>query len=483
MPSLEKPDDVGVLLDRWRLDRAHEIAIRSADRSGWSAISWAEFAEAVDRVAVAASVLLPEPGPVLTVIDNSVDSVCVLLGLWRGGRDTLLLEASNSYLDDAQSMIWRSGASALVRPDRMTVLGGERLGHSAGYAELTSAAGPRARTAARATREPSVLQVTSGATGEPRIAVHPLRNLLHGGILYRDVHGLTAADTVMAPVPLAHSFGVVGGLMASVCAGAELATMPRLLLRRLAEAVTRPGAIVLGTPLLYRLATTAGPELAGGRAAVKTALCSGGPLPPAVADAVRQWLGRDLCQVYGSTETGLISCEFAGGGPWPPGSVGKPAPGVRVRLAEPRLDGLGSELLVRTSTMLTGYLGEEPLAPGVYWNTGDLGVLDPDGRLYLTGRKETFINVGGRKVNPVRIERILRDTELVRDIAIYGIDCGQGDEEIHAAVELSPGTAVDEVRAACARLLSSYERPGVFHVMDELPRGALGKVQRARLPG
>lgn len=412
------------------------------------------------------------------VVDNSVDAVCVLLGLWLAGLDTLLIERDNSYLDDTGSIVWSSGISAVVAPLGTAVPSGRKL---VAYPELL-AASRRQPGAAADGHEPEVLQVTSGSTGEPRATVHPLANVLDGGVLYRDLQAIASTDVIVVPLPLAHSFGLIGGLMAGIAAGAEVVTMPQLMLRRLSEALTAPGAIVLGTPLLYRLVTASAPGLGpgGGRENVKAALCSGGPLAPDVASAASQWLGNAPLQVYGSTETGLISCELAADTARPPGSVGRPAPGVTLRA--PSAGGEESELSVRTSTMLTGYFGAKPLRPGGFWETGDVGYIAADGHLYLTGRKETFINVGGRKVNPARIERLLTQTGLVREVSVYGVDGGEGSEEIHVALVLSPDATLASVRDASGTLLSRYERPAAFHLLDQLPRGPLGKVLRARLP-
>lgn len=117
-----------------------------------------------------------------------------------------------------------------------------------------------------------------------------------------------------------------------------------------------------------------------------------------------------------------------------------------------------------------------------WYDTGDLARLDDDGHLFVIGRKASFVNVGGRKVNVARAERILRDSGLVRDVAVYGVDRGDGEEEIHAAVELAAGAVVADVHESCRRSLAPYEVPHVFHVVAQLPRSALGKVERSRLP-
>jgi acyl-CoA synthetase (AMP-forming)/AMP-acid ligase II len=360
-------------------------------------------------------------------------------------------------------------------------------------------------------RDGEVLQLTSGSTGEPRIARQPLRNLVRGGDTYRRLFGLTSADVVVAGVPLAHSFGLIGGLIAAVLAGASLRTLDRFNPRQLVAALTDTaagpaaaglaappagtgpaaplpaGTTLLGTPLVYRLLVPVlGPGGRPGR--LRTALSSGGPLPEEVAAAAAGRLGVPVWQIYGSTELGLIACEHGPDGSGRPGSVGFPAPGVRLRLApgDAEVPGAG-RLQVRSRTMFLGYLGapDDPAWTEDGWyDTGDVGRFDQDGRLWLLGRKDTFINVGGRKVNPRRIERILAEHAAVREVAVYRKPGPGGEEEIGAALVLTPGGSVADVVGFCrARGLQPYEVPHHVSVLPALPRTGMGKVDRGRLPG
>jgi acyl-CoA synthetase (AMP-forming)/AMP-acid ligase II len=307
-------------------------------------------------------------------------------------------------------------------------------------------------------------------------------HVLRGGRIYRDVFGLTPDDTVLAAVPLAHSFGLVGGLAACLVTGATLVTLPRFTPRGLVEGLAGGATVLLGTPTVYDLAARILPARrpdAGiaGRSRLRMALCSGAPLARAVADGAAARLGVGVHDVYGSTETGLIACRPPGDEPQAAGSVGRPAPGVAVRVAG------GGRLWVRTATALTGYADGGPPPPvdsDGFYDTGDLAAL-VDGDIRLHGRKPTFVNVGGRKVNPRRVEDVVRTLAGVCDVAVYGVEA-EGGEEVCAAVVLDGWTTVAGLLAGCRSRLAAYEVPHRVHLVDRLPRDAMGKVERAHLP-
>lgn len=326
-----------------------------------------------------------------------------------------------------------------------------------------------------------MLQLTSGSAGEPKIVRHSSANVWHGGHTYRQLLGLTPADVVVAAVPLAHSFGLVGALTAAVVSGAELRTTRRFQPGRVADALVADGTVLFGTPLVYRLLT---PVLRNRAtpARLRAAVSSGGPLPAELGHQARAVLGVSVRQFYGSTETGLISYQ-PDPGDEPDTSVGVPAPGVHLRLtrADPDDPAGTGHLSVRTPTLFHGYLGASgPVStPDGFYDTGDLARVDEAGRLHLLGRKDTFVNVGGRKVNPTRVARVLDEHPGVREVFVFGATDADGEQRVHAAVVLAPGTGPAELAAHCrARGLAPYEVPHELHPLARLPRTAMGKVDR-----
>lgn len=489
------------LLIRNAMARGNSVAFRFHRAGRWEQATWREFAVLAAGAASTCAAQTPGGGPVLLAVDNSVESLAVLAGLAVAGIGCAVFEADSPLLKDEASVLHALGAttvigvsdapapyralpvSELTRP----VPGSQSLGN------LADAATAARRAGADGGAGPAVLQSTSGSAGEPRLARQTVANLLRGGLIYASRYRVTELDTMLATVPMAHSFGLVGGFMCALVSGATLTTFDRYSPGGVREAIEANATLALGTPLAYELIIK---SASASSSALRAALSSGGPLDPQVADAARRRFGCPVYQVYGSTEAGIIASQFARDEPWPAGSVGVAAPGVELRLGDP-LSGAaaepGAELWVRTSTMFGGYLGgarpgtaRTPRCSGGpgdggWYRTGDVAVIDPAGHLELTRRKDTFINVGGRKVNPSRVERVIASHASVTEAAVYGVRAAGGDE-VWAAVAVSGRCTAEDLLAHCRSQLAPYEVPYLLHVMDRLPRSGMGKVDRGRLP-
>lgn len=465
-------------LRRHRDERPDAVAVRTASTSGFYLATWAQLYDAACAVVAGAAGLEPD-APVLLIMDNTPASVAALVGLTAAGLDVLPVEESSSHLTDLLAPARNPGVRTVVGPARAA-------GTEPADTTFLSYERCQARQVGTGDCSPhrvgEVLQLTSGSAGEPKIVRHPLANVRHGGCTYHQILGLTLTDVVVAAVPLAHSFGLVGALTAAVVSGAELRTSRRFQPGFFADTLTGDATVLFGTPQVYRLLVT----VLRGRprpARLRAAVSSGGPLPAELGERARAALGVAVRQFYGSTETGLISYQPDGDGTSADSSVGIPAPGVRLRLSRPVPGGPAGtgQLSVCTPTLFTGYLGVAgPIVTSDgFYATGDLARIDSSGRLHLLGRKDTFVNVGGRKVNPTRVMRVLGEHPGVRDSFVFGATDASGEQRVHAAVVLEPGTGLAELTAHCrARGLAPYEVPHEFHPLARLPRTAMGKVDR-----
>ena len=231
-------------------------------------------------------------------------------------------------------------------------------------------------------------------------------------------------------------------------------------------------------------------ENAGDRhypASMRCALVGGAPLLPALAARARA-AKIPVAATYGLTET---CSQVATAEPStiddPGSSVGRPLPGVEVRIAAAGADGVG-EVMVRGPVVMRGYLDDDDAtraAIGDGWlATGDLGRLDANGRLHVEGRKSDLIITGGENVMPQEVEIVLVAHPDIADAAVYGVPDERWGERIMAAVVPARG-GVDEtaLRAWCRARIAGYKVPGGFLAVASLPRNASGKLLRRNLAG
>ncbi|MFD3756232.1 class I adenylate-forming enzyme family protein [Streptomyces sp. NPDC058622] len=336
---------------------------------------------------------------------------------------------------------------------------------------------------------PFLHQYTSGSTGEPKAAVHTQANLVRGARIYADVHGYGEEDRVLLAVPLLHSFGMVSGLVTSLLTGACLTLLgrfsPGALLRELADV---RATVLVATPLAYDLLARSAAGSPGSTGTVRLCLSSGAALAEATAERFRTVTGLRIQQVYGSTEAGIIATQLADD-PAADRGVGHLVPGVRISLVgedgEPVAAGEPGALLVRTPAMFAGYhqrpeATEAAFTDGWY-ATGDVARTDGDGRLHLIGRKDSFINVGGKKVNPAEVEAVVAGHPLVAEAAVWGEELPGGGERVRATVVATGPLAAAELTAYCRERLLPHQVPSGTEFVAALPRTSSGKIRRAAL--
>ncbi|MFI1418628.1 class I adenylate-forming enzyme family protein [Streptomyces sp. NPDC020731] len=471
--------DITAELARRRTEspRAPAVSVRRQD--GWESVDWGTLHDNSHKAAGAAAGL--PPGPVALVLDNSPAGVAVLFGLLIAGVAVAPLEPDTSQLADVRSPVRRVSATVVGPPGGTATTAGPP---DLTYPDLLTG---RQRDAVPPGHEGEVLQLTSGSTGTPKLARQPAGNAVRGARLYRDLHDLGPDDVLLAAVPLAHSFGLVGALTTALVTGAHLRTGERFSTRAVLDGLERDATVLLSTPLGCRLLAGAiGPH--GRRTGLRVALCSGGPLSPEVAASAADRLGVPVRQVYGSTETGLIACRHGHAEDGPADALGVMAPGVswRLRTGNGELTEYGEgTLLVRTSTMLLGHRGTDrpPEYDRGWYVTGDTARVDAAGRVTVLGRKASFVNVGGRKVNAGRVEAVVGDCPGVREAAAYGVVNSSQEEELWAALVLEDGYGPEDVMSYCRSRLTPYETPHHLQVVTALPRNAMGKVVRGALPG
>lgn len=331
----------------------------------------------------------------------------------------------------------------------------------------------------------ALVKFTSGSTGRPKGIALGTGNLLAEAKGVAETLALSPRDRILAPVPLAHSYGFDLGVLSVVVSGASLSIrdgfVPRRALRDLAE---RDTSVFLGVPSMYGFLLETQDGTPPPLDHLRYVLSCTAPLAPERIRAFHERFGVPLCQHYGSSETGALATHVPAEVLGRPEAVGRPMSHVRLRILD--ADGRGvpagslGEVVADGPAVASGYWKGEPsqgspFRDGSYW-TGDLGFLDDGGFLTVRGRTDALINVGGLKVYPLEVEQALLGFPAVREAAVVGVSDAFGGQVVFAAVTLQHPATEKDLLAHCRAQLADYKVPRRVEIRTELPRTATGKV-------
>jgi acyl-CoA synthetase (AMP-forming)/AMP-acid ligase II len=359
---------------------------------------------------------------------------------------------------------------------------------------IVTPGGRRAAAPSRpaSTDDPALILHTSGSTGRPKGVVLTHKNLLANARQVVLAHDLGESDVALCVLPLFHINGlVVTGLAPLVSGG--VVVMPR---RFEAEAfwgwvqANRATWFSAVPTILSRLLSQPSPPpeaLAG----LRFARSASAALPVAVMEEFEARFGVPVIESFGISEAaGQVTSNPLPPARRKPGSVGI-AYGNEVRIlddagraVEP---GVSGEVAVRGENVFAGYLDRpdadrEALRDG-WLHTGDLGHLDVEGYLFLTGRRKEIINRAGEKISPREVEDVLHRRAEIEIACVVGVPDQLYGEEVMAFVSLRPGreVAADALRAHCREYLAPFKVPRRIFFVDDFPRGPNGKLQRRGL--
>ena len=219
--------------------------------------------------------------------------------------------------------------------------------------------------------------------------------------------------------------------------------------------------------------------------AMRYCLSAGAPLPAQLKKNFYDTFGIKVREHYGASETGPISVQFEDADEI--GAVGKPLNNVRVRILDeegrqlpPDVTG---EVFVSSTSMIKGYLNEPELSseafPGGYFRTGDFGMLDSEGNLYIVGRNKAIINSAGIKIDPAEIRNTLLLYPKVKDAYVTGVKNRRGMEVIKALIVAHPDCTAKEILIFCRDRLAAFKIPRLIEFIDTIPVDVMGKVIRS----
>lgn len=336
----------------------------------------------------------------------------------------------------------------------------------------------------------AVYLYTSGTTGRPKGVPLSHDNLLSNARAVIDRFRGKSEDVFLGVLPLFHSFGLLGTAIIPLLLGAEV-NYTTFTPNRVASLIQiRHCNFFLGVPTMYRLLARSkvGETAMQG---LRIAFSGGDALSPTIRDAYFRRFGRSVLEGYGLSETSpVISVNTPEENK--PGSVGKVLPGVQVRIQGE--DGIilpagkQGEIQVQGPNVFAGYyqrLEETRMAftADGWFRTGDLGSLDRDGFLSISGRIKELIIRDGEKIMPREVEEVLEQHPKVLEAAVVGEPDGRHGEAVVAylipAGQETPGA--DELRDHCLEKLADFKVPRQFIVATELPRGPTGKILKRAL--
>jgi long-chain acyl-CoA synthetase len=339
----------------------------------------------------------------------------------------------------------------------------------------------------------ALILYTSGSTGRPKGAM-----LSHAALdraiesWAGPVMALTPDDVVLATLPLAHSFGLNGALLAPLLVGASVALVERFAPDRVVKAIHRHRVTVVpGVATMFRRLLDA-PELAAADlGSVRIAVSGAAPCPWELAERWRGRTGIRIVRGYGMTELFRPISYQAGNPTESPDSIGWPVPGVEIRIVDDAGHGVAAsepgELWIRSPSAMDAYVNapeetREVLVDG-WFRTGDLATVSADGLVTIVGRKRERILRGGYSIFPAEVETVLLTHPAVAEAAVVGMPHPELGEDVAAFVALRPDCAVtaDELIAHCRDRLAAFKYPRRLMVLDALPKSPTGKVLKSRL--
>ncbi|MDV7088468.1 AMP-binding protein [Rhodococcus opacus] len=356
-----------------------------------------------------------------------------------------------------------------------------------------------AAQAALSSDDPINIQYTSGTTGFPKGATLSHHNILNNGYFVGELCHYTENDRVCIPVPFYHCFGMVMGNLACTSHGATMVIPgPSFDPKATLQAVEAEKCTSLyGVPTMF-IAELAEPDFASfDLSSLRTGIMAGSPCPVEVMKQVIEQMGMaEVSICYGMTETSPVSLQTRSDDTIDQrvSTVGRVGPHLEVKIVDPATGltvprGAPGELCTRGYSVMLGYWNNpektaEAIDAGRWMHTGDIGVMDSDGYVAITGRIKDMVIRGGENVYPREIEEFLYTHPDILDAQVIGVPDAKYGEELMVWVRMKDGAEpldAAKVREFCTGKLAHYKIPKYVHVVDEFPMTVTGKVRKVEM--
>ena len=441
---------------------------------------------------------------VATSLRNSPELVVAVLAILRCGAILVPLNPSATANELGHLLGDCRAALVLTQPEQVAAI------RACGYAgplltaaALLDAASSRATEAPlprRGPEAPAILMYTSGTTSRPKGVLLSQGALFANFSTVATIWEWTQADRLLLTLPCFHLHGLGLGILLSLCVGSSLVLCPGFVAEEALALLSRlECTMFFGVPTIYnRLVQLSDEALARVDLRRMRMWVSGSALMPASTyERFRQRFGYALMNRYGLTEACCV-LSTRGTEVRRAGNVGRPLPGVEVRLVDPErldrgemievTDSEPGELLIRGPSLLSAYWNrpeelQRALASG-FLRSGDLAVREPDGTFRILGRRSLdIIKSRGYKISAVELESCLQDHPAVAEVAVVGLPDPDRGEAVVAAVVLAAGASASEqeLRDYATQHLSPHKVPAQFRFLEKIPCVGPGKFNKPEL--
>ncbi len=413
-------------------------------------------------------------------LDRLRDSGAKMLFVWRDFAEEAFRAAEQAE-DCAHVVVVEPG------PEPEIPAAGES------FMSLMTQASPEFGMAQTQPEDTAVILYTSAKPGLLSGAKLSHYNLFQNALTIKEfVLQYNLADVCLSVLPLFHSFGQTTMMNAPVFAQSTIILEPRFDPGRIFEVIEKQGVTLLAlVPTLFQLMLSYKPAESFDLSSVRNATSGGAKLPLELGRQFKERFGTTILEGYGLTETSPVVSFNRNPETNRPGSVGTPIWGCRVGIRRDdgqfAATGEEGEIVIRGHNVMKGYHNQPEATVeavrGDWLHTGDLGKLDEDGFLYVTGLKKDLIINSGMNVFPWEVEKVLLAHPSVAEAAVVGMPDALRGESVTAFVVAAPGQtpSAKVLKAHCREHVASYKLPRRYHIVEALPRSDGGTVDKVAL--
>ena len=335
--------------------------------------------------------------------------------------------------------------------------------------------------------DPAVILYTSGTTGKPKGVMISHRALIANGSALNQLWGFSQSDVLLHALPLFHVHGLFVAMHCAMLSAAEVIFLEKFSVSETIDNLAR-ATVFMGVPTYYSRLLSRDDFTKDLCSEMRLFTSGSAPMTEQTHHAFHRRTGHKILERYGMTEAGIITSNPLHGDRVP-GSVGFALPGVQIRLSnDGRECDLGEVGIVEVAGdhLFNGYWRKptetaEVLREDGFLITGDVGVMDEDGRLCLKGRNTDLIISGGENIYPKEIELHLDDVECVAESAVIGISDDDLGERIVAVIVADGIFSEQKVKEKLRNQIADFKFPSEFIIVEELPRNSMGKIQKSKL--